>query len=170
MFRNILFIVLVSLFLNACADSEGTHFDYSDINNTIGLTVEPSNTLQFQDKNRGDVLKFKLHFSSSDLTPLGIDNKTANYGSVFENNPPFDPVDCLSEAAYNGFCTVSIKMSDNATEGASGSIRLMFYYNLDNIEDTVGEIKYHQLKFEYRNEPQEVPDNNTDEIPENTIE
>lgn len=44
-------------------------------------------------------------------------------------------------------------MSDNATEGASGSIRLMFYYNLDNIEDTIGEIKYHQLKFEYRNEP-----------------
>ena len=52
-------------------------------------------------------------------------------------------------------------MSDSAVEGASGSIRLMFYYNLDNIEDTIGEIKYHQLKFEYRNEPQEVPDNNT---------
>ena len=154
MFKNIVFTVLVLLLINACSDSEEMHFDYSDINNTIGLAVEPSNSLQFQDKNRGDVLKFKLHFSPSELTPLGIDNKTADYGgSSFENDPPFSPVDCLSEAAYNGFCTLSIKMSSNAAENASGSIRMMFYYNLDNNEDTIGEIKYHQLKFEYRNEP-----------------
>lgn len=153
MFKNIVFTVLVSIFLNACSGSEEIHFDYSDIDNTIGLAVEPYNSLQFQDKNRGDVLKFKLHFSPSELTPLGIDNETANYGSNFENDPPFSAVDCLSEAAYNDYCTLSIKMSSNAVENASGSIRLMFYYNLDNNEDTIGEIKYHQLKFEYRNEP-----------------
>lgn len=161
MFKNIVFIILVSLFLTACSDSNTMLFDYSNIDNTSGLIVEPSNILRFQDKNRGDVLKFKLHFSSSELTPLGIDNSTANYGSFFQNNPPFNPVECLSEAAYSGFCTLSIKMNDNATVGASGSIRLMFYYNLDTNEDTIGEIKYHQLKFEYRNEPQEVQDNST---------
>lgn len=170
MFKNILFIILVLLFLTACSDSNSMRFDYSDMDNTSGLTVEPANILQFQDKNRGDVLKFKLHFSSSELTPLGIDNKTADYGSVFQNNPPFEPVDCLSEVAYNGFCTLSIKMDDNATEGASGSIKLMFYYNLDTNEDTIGEIKYHQLKFEYRNEPLEVPDNSTGGTPDNSTD
>lgn len=164
MCKNIIFIVLVSLFLVSCSESDAVHFDYSDIENTIGLTVSPANSLQFQDKNRGDVLKFQLYFSPSELTPLGIDNKTADYGTAFENNPPFNSVDCLSEAAYNGFCTLSIKMFDNATEGASGSIRLMFYYNLDNNEDTVGEIKYHKLEFEYKNEQQETtPENNTGE-------
>jgi hypothetical protein len=153
MFKNIVFIVLLSLFLNACSESGDMHFDYSDVNNTLGLTVEPSNLLQFQDKNRGDVLNFKLHFSPSELTPLGIDNKTANYGSTFENNPPFNPCECLNEAAYSGFCTLKIKMFDNAAENSAGSIKLMFYYNLDNNEDTIGDIKYHQLKFEYRNKP-----------------
>ena len=153
MFKNIVFIVLLSLFLNACSESGDMHFDYSDVNNTLGLTVEPSNLLQFQDKNRGDVLNFKLHFSPSELTPLGIDNKTANYGSAFENNPPFNPCECLNEAAYSGFCTLKIKMFDNAAENSAGSIKLMFYYNLENNEDTIGDIKYHQLKFEYRNKP-----------------
>lgn len=153
MFKNIVFIVLLSLFLNACSESGDMHFDYSDVNNTLGLTVEPSNLLQFQDKNRGDVLNFKLHFSPSELTPLGIDNKTANYGSAFENNLPFNPCECLNEAAYSGFCTLKIKMFDNAAENSAGSIKLMFYYNLDNNEDTIGDIKYHQLKFEYRNKP-----------------
>ena len=153
MFKNIVFIVLLSLFLNACSESGDMHFDYSDVNNTLGLTVEPSNLLQFQDKNRGDVLNFKLHFSPSELTPLGIDNKTANYGSAFENNPPFNTCECLNEAAYSGFCTLKIKMFDNAAENSAGSIKLMFYYNLDNNEDTIGDIKYHQLKFEYRNKP-----------------
>lgn len=169
MCKNIIFIVLASLFLVSCSESETVHFDYSDFDNTIGLTVDPANSLQFQDKNRGDVLKFKLYFSSSELTPLGIDNQTANYGTAFENNPLFDPVDCLEEAANSGFCTVSIKMFDNATEGASGYIRLMFYYNLDENEDTIGEIKYHQLNFEYKNEPQEtIPDNNTGETTDDT--
>ena len=67
MFKNILFIILVLLFLTACSDSNSMRFDYSDMDNTSGLTVEPANILQFQDKNRGDVLKFKLHFSSSEL-------------------------------------------------------------------------------------------------------
>ena len=153
MFKNIVFIVLLSLFLNACSESGDMHFDYSDVNNTLGLTVEPSNLLQFQDKNRGDVLNFKLHFSPSELTPLGIDNKTANYRSALEYDPPFNPCECLNEAAYSGFCTLKIKMFDNAAENSAGSIKLMFYYNLDNNEDTIGDIKYHQLKFEYRNKP-----------------
>ncbi len=118
MFKNIVFIVLLSLFLNACSESGDMHFDYSDVNNTLGLTVEPS-----------------------------------NFGSAFENNPPFNPCECLNEAAYSGFCTLKIKMFDNAAENSAGSIKLMFYYNLDNNEDTIGNIKYHQLKFEYRNKP-----------------
>lgn len=164
MFKNIVLIVFMSLFLNACSDSEDVHFDYSDIDNTNSLVVTPSNSLQFQDKNRGDVISFKLHFSPSVITPLGIDNKTANYGSSFSNNPPFNPVTCLSEAADKGYCTLSIKMENSAKEGDPGAIRLMFYYNLDKIEDTIGEIKYHQLKFEYRNKPQEVSNKNTDEL------
>ncbi len=106
MFKNIVFIVLLSLFLNACSESGDMHFDYSDVNNTLGLTVEP-----------------------------------------------FNPCECLNEAAYSGFCTLKIKMFDNAAENSAGSIKLMFYYNLDNNEDTIGDIKYHQLKFEYRNKP-----------------
>ena len=69
------------------------------------------------------------------------------------------------------FCSqCGSKMDDNATEGASGSIKLMFYYNLDTNEDTIGEIKYHQLKFEYRNEPLEVPDNSTGGTPDNNTD
>lgn len=163
MFKKIIFIVLLSLFLYSCSESEGIHFDYSDINNTIGLSVAPSNNLQFTDSNLGDTLEYKLFFSTEELIPLGIDNKTAYYGNYFENIPPFDPVACLSEAAYNGYCTLKIKMLDTAKEGVTGSIRLMFYYNLDNIEETIGEIKYHKLTFEYKNKPQTAAnlDNNT---------
>ncbi len=31
MFKNIVFIVLLSLFLNACSESGDMHFDYSDV-------------------------------------------------------------------------------------------------------------------------------------------
>lgn len=167
MFRKIIFIVLFSLFLSACSDSEGINYDYSNINNTIGLSVAPSNYLQFTDSNLGDTLEYKLFFSTEELTPLGIDNNTVSYGSSFQNIPEFDPVACLSEAAYNGYCSLKIKMLDNAKEGVSGSIRLMFYYNLDNSEKTVGEIKYHQLTFEYKNKPQ--IDNNTDNTTTKTV-
>ncbi len=152
MLKNIIFVVLLSISLFACSDSEETHFNYSDINNTIGLNVEPSNSLRFQTKNLGDVLEFKLYFSTEFLTPIGIDNKTENYGSSFENNPPFNAVECLSKVADYGYCPVSIKMLNTATEGDSGSIQIMFYYNKDYNEETIGEVKYHKLNFEYRND------------------
>ncbi len=37
------------------SESGDMHFDYSDVNNTLGLTVEPSNLLQFQDRRKNAV-------------------------------------------------------------------------------------------------------------------
>lgn len=160
MYRNIILLILLPVLLISCSSSDnGVNYDYTDTDNTTGLVVIPSNTLQFQDKNLGDVLKFNLYFSPEQLTPLGIDTESVNYGTSFENNPPFDPVACLSEAADFGYCTLSIKMLNTAKEGDSGSINLMFFYNDDTIEESINKVKYHNLKFIYANEQiQENPD------------
>ena len=38
-----------------------------------------------------------------------------------------------------------IKMFDNAAENSAGSIKLMFYYNLDNNEDTIGDMEKNEV-------------------------
>ena len=153
MYRNIILQIVLLVLLISCSNSDnGVNYDYTDTDNTTGLVVSPSNTLQFQDKNLGDVLKFNLYFSPAQLTPIGIDPESVNYGTSFENNPPFDPVACLSEAADFGYCTLSIKMLNTAKEGDSGSINIMFFYNEDTIEESINKIKYHTLKFIYSNE------------------
>ncbi|MCI6475555.1 MAG: hypothetical protein MSA07_07665 [Mucispirillum sp.] len=152
MYRNIILLILLPVLLISCSNSDnGVNYDYTDTDNTTGLVVSPSNTLQFQDKNLGDVLKFNLYFSPAQLTPIGIDPESVNYGTSFENNPPFDPVACLSEAADFGYCTLSIKMLNTAKEGDSGSINIMFFYNEDTIDESINKVKYHTLKFIYSN-------------------
>ena len=170
MYRNIILLILLPVLLISCSNSDnGVNYDYTDTDNTTGLVVSPSNTLQFQDKNLGDVLKFNLYFSPAQLTPIGIDPESVNYGTSFENNPPFDPVACLSEAADFGYCTLSIKMLNTAKEGDSGSINLMFFYNEDTIDESINKIKYHTLKFIYSNELlQENPGSDTDAGDTNT--
>lgn len=170
MYRNIILLILLPVLLISCSNSDnGVNYDYTDTDNTTGLVAAPSNTLQFQDKNLGDVLKFNLYFSPEQLTPIGIDPESVNYGTSFENNPPFDPVACLSEAADFGYCTLSIKMLNTAKEGDSGSINLMFFYNEDTIDESINKIKYHTLKFIYSNELlQENPGSDTDAGDTNT--
>lgn len=171
MYRNIILLILLPVLLISCSNSDnGVNYDYTDTDNTnytdtdntTGLVVSPSNTLQFQDKNLGDVLKFNLYFSPAQLTPIGIDPESVNYGTSFENNPPFDPVACLSEAADFGYCTLSIKMLNTAKEGDSGSINIMFFYNEDTIDESINKVKYHTLKFIYSNKLlQENPGSDT---------
>lgn len=163
MYKNIVLLILLPVFLISCSSGNGgVNYDYSNTDNTTGLIIKPSNTLQFQDKNLGDVLKFSLYFNPSDLTPIGIDPESLNYGTSFENNPEFDPVACLTEAAEFGYCTVSIKMLNTASEGDSGSINIMFFYNNDTIEESINNVKYQTLKFVYSNEQlQENTDSNT---------
>lgn len=152
MYRNIILLILLPFMLISCSGSNnGINYNYTDTDNTTGLVVQPSNTLQFQDKNLGDVLKFSLYFTPEELTPIGIDTENVNYGTSFENNPPFDPVACLSEAAEFGYCTLSIKMLSTAKEGDTGSINLMFFYNNDTIDASINKVKYHTLKFIYSN-------------------
>lgn len=163
MYRNIILLILLPVLLISCSNSDnGVNYDYTDTDNTTGLVVSPSNTLQFQDKNLGDVLKFNLYFSPAQLTPIGIDPESVNYGTSFENNPPFDPVACLSEAADFGYCTLSIKMLNTAKEGDSGSINITFFYNEDTIDESINKVKYHTLKFIYSNKLlQENPGSDT---------
>lgn len=150
-FKNITLVVLLFV-LFSCGSSEGVFYDYSDKDKTLYLSVDPANNkLSFQEKKRGDVLKYKLCFSTEKLTPIGLDNDSNNYsyGDSFENNPPFNAGECLRDVATNGCCWLSIKMLDTAQVGDSGFITLNFFYNEDTFENTINEVKQHELTFEY---------------------
>lgn len=142
--------VILSFFLISCADSSTVVYDYNNEDSTIGLTVNPSNTLVFTSEDVDKAKVFELSIDTNEITLLGLDDASSDYnGGKFANDPKFDEITCLDSNANGYLCTISIKMNNTATEGDSGSIRLRFIYNNDN-QAKPNSIKYHKLNFTYQ--------------------
>lgn len=142
--------VLLSFFVLSCADSSTIVYDYNNEDSTIGLTVNPSNTLVFTSADVDKTKVFELSIDTNEITLLGLDDANSDYnGGNFANDPKFDNQTCLDSIASGSLCTISIKMNSTATEGSSGSIKLKFIYNNDN-QAKPGSIKYHKLNFTYQ--------------------
>lgn len=148
--KYLYFSVLLSFFIISCADSSTVVYDYNNEDSTIGLTVNPSNTLVFTSADVDKAKVFELSIDTNEITLLGLDDATLDYSNdSFANEPVFDNQTCLSNIANGSVCTLSIKMNNTATEGDSGSIRLRFIYNNDN-QAKPNSIKYHKLNFTYQ--------------------
>lgn len=142
--------VLLSFFVISCADSSTAVYDYNNEDSTIGLSVNPSNTLVFTSADVDKTKVFELSIDTNEITLLGLDDASADYnGGKFANDPKFDVITCLDSIANGYLCTISIKMNNTATEGSSGSIKLKFIYNNDN-QAKPNSIKYHKLNFTYQ--------------------
>lgn len=148
--KYLYFSVLLSFFLISCADSSTVVYDYNNEDSTIGLTVNPSNTLVFTSADVDKAKVFELSIDTNEITLLGLDDASSDYnGGKFANDPKFDEITCLDSNANGYLCTISIKMNNTATEGDSGSIKLRFIYNNDN-QAKPNSIKYHKLNFTYQ--------------------
>ncbi len=148
--KYLYFSVLLSFFIISCADSSTVVYDYNNEDSTIGLTVNPSNTLVFTSEDVDKAKVFELSIDTNEITLLGLDDASSDYnGGKFANDPKFDEITCLDSNANDYLCTISIKMNNTATEGDSGSIRLRFIYNNDN-QAKPNSIKYHKLNFTYQ--------------------
>lgn len=142
--------VLLSLFIISCADSSTVVYDYNNEDSTIGLTVNPSNTLVFSAEDVDKTKVFEIFIDTNEITLLGLDDTSLDYNNGnFANDPKFDSQTCLDSIANGYLCTISIKMNNTATEGSSGSIKLRFIYNNDN-QAKPNSIKYHKLNFTYQ--------------------
>lgn len=148
--KYLYFSVLLSFFIISCADSSTVVYDYNNEDSTIGLTVNPSNTLVFTSEDVDKAKVFELSIDTNEITLLGLDDASSDYnGGKFANDPKFDVITCLDSNANGYLCTISIKMNNTATEGDSGSIRLRFIYNNDN-QAKPNSYKYHKLNFTYQ--------------------
>lgn len=148
--KYLYFSVLLSFFIISCADSSTVVYDYNNEDSTIGLTVNPSNTLVFTSEDVDKAKVFELSIDTNEITLLGLDDASSDYnGGNFANDPKFEEITCLDSIANGYLCTISIKMNNTATEGDSGSIRLRFIYNNDN-QAKPNSIKYHKLNFIYQ--------------------
>lgn len=148
--KYLYFSVLLSFFIISCADSSTVVYDYNNEDSTIGLTVNPSNTLVFTSEDVDKAKVFELSIDTNEITLLGLDDASSDYnGGKFANDPKFDEITCLDSNANGYLCTISIKMNNTATEGDSGSIRLRFIYNNDN-QAKPNSYKYHKLNFTYQ--------------------
>ena len=148
--KYLYFSVLLSFFIISCADSSTVVYDYNNEDSTIGLTVNPSNTLVFTSEDVDKAKVFELSIDTNEITLLGLDDASSDYnGGNFANDPKFEEITCFVSIVYFYLCTISIKMNNTATEGDSGSIRLRFIYNNDN-QAKPNSIKYHKLNFIYQ--------------------
>lgn len=147
MIKYIFLSVILSIFILSCADTGTVVYDYNNEDSTVGLTVRPANNLVFTEADIDKAKVFELLIDTNELTLIGIDNESADYGSgSFVNDPKFDNITCMQSVANNGVCTISIKMTSTAAAGSSGSIKLKFIYNKDNNAEP-NSFKYHKLTF-----------------------
>lgn len=150
MVRYILLSILLSVFIIACADTDTVAYDYNNEDVTVGLTVSPSNNaLTFTSNEVDTAKKFSLTVDTNELTFLGIDNESENYSNGgFVNDPKFNFDTCRQQIASFTPCEIFIKMTNTASVGSSGYIKLKFIYNKDDKAEP-GSFKYHKLNFTY---------------------
>lgn len=149
--KYILISVFLSLLVVSCADSGSIVYDYKNEDTTLGLTVAPSNTLNFTADDIDKAKEFSLYIDTNTITLIGIDETSSDYGNgAFSNEPKFDNNTCFNSVGTGSPCIISIKMNSSATAGSSGYIKLKFIYNNDDKAES-GYIKYHKLTFMYEN-------------------
>ena len=149
--KYIFLIMFLFIFIISCADDKVTVYNYNDEANTLGLTVYPSNTLNFTSQNINTSKDFELNIDTNIITLIGIDDTSVDYNNNnFANDPVFNTNTCLQNIGRGEKCKLYIKMNNTATEGSAGSIKLKFIYNNDDKATTY---KYHKLNFTYNNNP-----------------
>lgn len=149
--KYIFLVMFFFIFIISCADGNVIVYNYNDEANTLGLTVSPSNTLNFTSQDINTTKDFELIIDTNVVTLIGIDETSVDYnGNNFANDPVFDANTCVQKIGKGEKCTLSIKMNNTPAEGSAGSIKLKFIYNNDDKATTY---KYHKLNFTYSNNP-----------------